>query len=111
MGSDYVKVAGKSEIPVGKMKAVRLEGKGILIANVNGNYYAINNKCTHASGDLTQGVLEGNIVTCPRHHAQFDVITGKLVSPPKVGPFHPKANDEPTYQVKVVGEDIMVKII
>jgi nitrite reductase/ring-hydroxylating ferredoxin subunit len=107
--SGYVRAAGKAEIPTGKMKVVKLEGKEVLIANVNGNYYAIGNRCTHAEGDLSQGVLEGNVVTCPRHHARFDVTTGKLVSPPKIGPFHPKANDEPAYAVKVENEDILVK--
>lgn len=109
MESSYVRVAGKAEVPVGKMKAFKLEGKEILIANVNENYYAIGNRCTHAGGDLSQGVLEGNIVTCPKHHAKFDVTTGKVISPPKIGLFHPKANDEPAYQVKVENENIMVK--
>ena len=104
MESSYVRVAGKTEIPVGKMKAVKLEGKEILIANVNENYYAIGNRCTHAGGDLSQGVLEGNIVTCPKHHAKFDVTTGKVVSQPKMGLFHPKVNDEPTYQARVDDE-------
>jgi nitrite reductase/ring-hydroxylating ferredoxin subunit len=107
--SGYVRVAGKAEVPVGKMKAVKLEGKEILIINVNGNYYAIGNKCTHAGGDLSQGVLEDNVVTCPKHHAKFDVTTGKVISPPKIGFLHPKANDEPTYQVKVENENILVK--
>lgn len=107
MEPGYVRVAGKAEIPVGKMKLV---GKEILIANVNGNYYAINDRCTHAGGDLSQGVLEGNIVTCPIHHAQYDVTTGKVVSHPKMRLFHPKAKDEPAYQVKVENEDIWVKL-
>jgi nitrite reductase/ring-hydroxylating ferredoxin subunit len=107
--SSYVRVAGKAEIPVGKMKAIKLEGKEILIVNVNENYYAIGSRCTHAGGDLSQGVLDGNFVTCPRHHARFDVTNGKVVSQPKMGLFHPKANDEPTYQVKVENENIMVK--
>jgi nitrite reductase/ring-hydroxylating ferredoxin subunit len=110
MESGYVRVAGKAEVPAGKMKAVKLEGKEILIANVNGNYYAINNTCTHAGGDLSQGVLEGNVVTCPKHHAKFDVTSGKLVSKPKIGFLHVNANDEPTYQVKVEDENIRVKL-
>jgi len=108
--SGYVRVAGKAEVPVGKMKAVKVEDKEVLIANVNGNYYAIGDRCTHAGGDLSQGVLEGNVVTCPRHHAKFDVTTGKVVSPPKIGFLHPKAKDEPAYQVKVEDENILVKI-
>jgi len=109
MESGYVRLAGKAEVPIGKMKAVKLEGKEILIANVDNNYYAIGNRCTHAGGDLSQGVLEGNVVTCPRHHAKFDVTTGKVVSHPKIGFLHPKAKDEPTYQIKVENENILIK--
>jgi 3-phenylpropionate/trans-cinnamate dioxygenase ferredoxin subunit len=108
--SGYVKVAGTTDVPVGKMKAFKLEGKEILIANVNGNFYAIGNRCTHQGTDLSQGKLEGNVVECPKHHAKFDVTTGKLVSKPKIGFLHVNANDEPTYQVKVEDENIMVKL-
>jgi 3-phenylpropionate/trans-cinnamate dioxygenase ferredoxin subunit len=110
MESEYVKVARKSEISVGTMKAAKVEGKEILIVNVSGNFYAIGQKCTHAGGDLSKGVLEGNVVTCPRHHAGFDVTTGKVVSHPKIGFLHPKAKDEPTYQIKIENENIMVKL-
>jgi len=64
-----VKVAETSEIPVGNLKVVKLEGKEILITNVDGNYYAIGNRCTHADVDLSKGRLEGNIIICPRHKA------------------------------------------
>lgn len=110
MESNFVKVAEKSEIPSGKMKAIKVEGKEILVANLNGNFYAISAKCTHASGDLPNGTLEGNVVTCPNHHAKFDVTNGKLVSPPKIGFFHPKANDAASFQVKVEQENILVKL-
>ena len=110
MESGYVKVAVKSEIPIGKMKMVKLGDKEVLIANVNGNYYAINNRCTHAGTDISQGTLEGNVVECPKHHAKFDVTTGKVVSPPKVAFFHPKIQDEPSYQVRIENEDIMVNL-
>jgi len=108
--SNYVRVAGITEVPVGKMKTVKLEGKEILIANVNGNFYAIANRCTHQGTDLSQGKLEDNVVECPKHHARFDVTTGKLISKPKIGFLHLSAKDEPTYQVKVDDENIMVKL-
>jgi nitrite reductase/ring-hydroxylating ferredoxin subunit len=92
------------------MKAVQLEDKEILIANLNGNYYAIGNRCTHAGGDLSHGVLEDNIVTCPKHHAKFDVTTGKVAAHPKMALLHPKAKDESTYQVKVENDNIMIKL-
>ncbi|MBS7279066.1 MAG: non-heme iron oxygenase ferredoxin subunit [Candidatus Freyarchaeota archaeon] len=103
----FVKVAEASEIPSGKVKKVELEGKEILIANVDGKYYAIGNKCTHMGGDLSKGSLSGNIVTCPRHKATFDVTSGKVVSGPKF-PLSPKIKDEKSYKVKVEGNDILV---
>lgn len=109
MDSDFVKVAEKSEIQPGTVKAVTLAGKNILLANVGGNFYAIDMKCTHAGGDLSKGTLEGNTITCPRHHAKFDVTNGKLVGQPKVGLFHPKANDTTAYQVKIDQETVFVK--
>jgi 3-phenylpropionate/trans-cinnamate dioxygenase ferredoxin subunit len=104
-----MKIAEKSEIPIGKMKKFESQGKEILIANVNGSFYAIDNLCTHARGDLSQGTLEGNIVTCPKHKSKFDVTTGKVISPPKMGLFHPKIKDETSYPVKIENEDILVK--
>lgn len=110
MESQFVKVASKSEVELGKMKALKVGDKDVLLANLGGKFYAIGWKCTHMGGDLSKGTLEGNIVTCPRHHAKFDVTTGKAVSPPKMPLIHPKANDEPTYEVKVDQENILVKL-
>jgi nitrite reductase/ring-hydroxylating ferredoxin subunit len=106
----FVKVAETSEIPAGKMKVIKVEEKEILMTNVDGNYYAIANRCTHAGGELSKGSLEGNIVTCPKHGAKFDVTTGKVVSGPKVLFMHPKIKDESSYEVKVEGKDVLLKI-
>ena len=106
---EFVKVAETSEVPIGKMKMVKLDGKEILIANVDGNYYAIGNRCAHAGGDLSKGSLSGNIITCPRHGAQFDVTTGKAILGPKVLAFRLKIKDEPSFEVKVEGKDILLK--
>lgn len=105
-----MKAAETSEIPIGNLKMVKLEGKEILITNVNGNYYALGNRCTHAGGDLSKGSLDGNIITCPRHGSKFDVTTGKVVSGPKILFFRPKIKDEPFYEVKVDGKNISLKI-
>ena len=110
MELDYVRVADKSEIPIGKTKKVVVQGKEILVANVNGIFYAIGNVCTHERGDLSQGTLEANIVTCPKHKSKFDVTSGKVVSPPKIGLFHPKIQDEPVYFVKTENGDILIKL-
>jgi nitrite reductase/ring-hydroxylating ferredoxin subunit len=105
----FVKVAESSEIPVGKMRMFRIGEKEYLVANVDGKYYAMGNRCTHAGADLSQGSLEGNVLTCPRHKAKFDVTTGKVISGPKIPLFHPKINDEPSYEVKVEGTALMLK--
>jgi nitrite reductase/ring-hydroxylating ferredoxin subunit len=105
----FVKVAETSEIPVGKMKTVKLEDKEVLITNVNGNYHAIADRCTHKGGDLSKGSLDGNIITCPVHGARFDVTTGKVISGPKILFFKPKINDEPSFEVKIEGNNVMLK--
>jgi 3-phenylpropionate/trans-cinnamate dioxygenase ferredoxin subunit len=105
----FVKIAETSEIPLGQMKAFKLAETEVLIANVNGTYYAIRNICTHMNGDLSKGKLEGHIVTCPKHKARFDITTGKVVSGPKMLLMHPKIQDEPTYMVKVEGKEILLE--
>jgi nitrite reductase/ring-hydroxylating ferredoxin subunit len=107
--SGYVRVADKSDIGMGKMKKVALDDIEILIVNVNGDYYAVNNMCTHFGGDLSEGLLEGNIVTCPNHQAKFDVTTGKVVSPPTEALGRPDIEDLSTYFLKVEDQHIMVK--
>ena len=107
---EFVKVAETLEIPVGSRKVVIVQEKEILITNIDGNYYAIGNKCTHASADLSQGSLEGNVVTCPKHKSKFDVTTGKVISGPKMLLIHPKIKDEPSYEVKVEGNALLLKI-
>lgn len=103
----YIKVARRDEIPVNQMKKVVAGGVNILLANVDGAYYAIANKCTHLGGSLAQGVLEGSTVKCPKHGAQFDVKTGKAVSDAKIGFVKMKVKDETCFPVKVEGEDIL----
>jgi len=106
----FVKVAETQEIPVGTMKMIKPGEKEILIVNLEGKFYAIGNKCTHMGGGLSKGTLEGNVVTCPRHGAKFEVMTGKSVAGPKIGFLRMKTGDEPAYEVKVEGNDILLKI-
>ena len=98
-----------SQVPEGKTKMFKIGQKEFLVANVNGKYYAIGNKCTHANADLSQGSLEGAIVTCPKHKSRFDVVTGKVVSGPKILLIHPKISDSPIFEVKVEGNSLFLK--
>jgi len=98
---DYTPVAQQNEIPPGTMKAVKIGKKDILITNINGQYHAIGNICTHFGGELDKGTLEGQVVTCRRHGAQFDVTTGKCLA-------RPAKKDEPVYAVKVENGNILI---
>jgi 3-phenylpropionate/trans-cinnamate dioxygenase ferredoxin subunit len=107
---EFVRVADKAELPANKMMIVVVGGKDVLLANVDGAYYAIANKCTHLGGSLAKGVLDGSIVTCPRHGSRFDVKTGKNVRGAKIGFIKMNVRDEESYAVKVEGADILVGI-
>jgi nitrite reductase/ring-hydroxylating ferredoxin subunit len=61
------------------MKHFEVEGKEIMIANIDGQYYALSDRCGHANASLLKGSLNGKVVTCPLHGAQFDVTTGRKV--------------------------------
>ena len=74
-----VMVGKASDIGEGKMTHVTAGGKEVLVANVEGNYYAINNTCNHAGAELHEGELSGKELTCPWHGAKWDVTTGGLV--------------------------------
>ena len=74
-----VEVASTQEIPAGNMKHVEIDGKEIAITNINGKYYAFDDRCGHSSARLSMGVINGNVVTCSFHGAQFDCTTGKKV--------------------------------
>jgi len=72
------KVCEVSDVAKGTMKGFTVKDKQILLANVDGNFYAMDAICSHMHGYLPSGKLERNIVICPVHRAQFDVTTGKV---------------------------------
>lgn len=74
-----VDIASIYEVPNGKMKRIEVDGKEILIANINGKFHALSDRCGHSNAPLSRGNLNGSIVTCPLHGAQFNVTTGRKV--------------------------------
>ena len=61
------------------MRKVTVAEQEVLLARVRGSFYAVNSKCPHMGGDLSQGTLEGSVLTCPLHHSQFDLADGRVV--------------------------------
>ncbi len=77
-----VKVGSVADIPPGSAKLVEVEGKRIAVFNVGGRYYAIDDTCPHRGGPLSEGTLQGEVVTCPWHGSKFNVATGAVLTPP-----------------------------
>lgn len=102
LSEDFVKVANTKDIQPSQMKEVEVDGENICVVNVEGKYYAIGSICTHEGGPLADGTLEGYEVECPWHNSKFDVRTGEVTSPPA-------SESEPAYEVKVDGNNILIK--
>ncbi|HUI93678.1 MAG TPA: Rieske 2Fe-2S domain-containing protein [Chitinivibrionales bacterium] len=73
------KIASANDIAQGGVKAFEVDGKEILIGNVEGKFYAAERRCGHMNAPCEMGTLRGHILTCPMHYAQFDIRTGKML--------------------------------
>lgn len=101
MAVRYVTVARTTDIAPGHVKCVEVEDYRLAICNVGGAFYCIENACTHDSGRLDQGELQGEEIICPRHGARFNVTTGKVTRMPATAALE-------TFPVKIVGKEIKV---
>jgi 3-phenylpropionate/trans-cinnamate dioxygenase ferredoxin subunit len=115
--ANFVEAAKVSELGDGAMKKVMLQEHEILLARAGDNYYAANNRCPHMSGDLSQGKLEGTVVTCPRHSSQFDLKDGSVVRwlkgsgvLSKIGGVLKSSRPLTTYKVTIEGDAVLVEI-
>ena len=115
--SNLVEVGKTSEFPVGTVKEVRTEGHEILLARVGDKYYAVDNRCPHLGGKLSQGKIEGTIVICPRHGSKFDLRDGQVVRwlngsglMSKIGRALKSPRSLKTYNVDVQQDKILIEI-
>lgn len=81
---NYLPVCEVDELPEGERLFLDLGEKPVVIFNVGGDFYAIDDKCTHDDGPLGEGDLDGCEITCPRHGARFDIRTGDVLTLPAV---------------------------
>ena len=128
---DFVEVAKIDEVPPGRMKHIELDGKEIMIVNLDGKFYALNDRCSHTNAPLSMGHIQDGIITCPMHGARFDITTGKKVSDPKMPSFNIdslpvnmqkyleyagqllsriKTYDQDNYEVRLEGNSIMLRL-
>ena len=97
----WMAVAKESEISAGQMKTVLVQGKEIVIYNVDGKLYATSSTCLHEEGPLGFGTLEKNTVTCPLHGWRYDVTNGRHLGP------EPGVLE--TFQVKAENGEILLE--
>jgi 3-phenylpropionate/trans-cinnamate dioxygenase ferredoxin subunit len=99
--AEFVKVASVGDVKPGQMKCVTLGRKRVGLANVDGEYLAFDDTCTHEEASLTEGELFGDVVECPLHGAAFNLRTGAVESFPATVPL-------PVYAVRIEGDEIQV---
>jgi nitrite reductase/ring-hydroxylating ferredoxin subunit len=106
----FAALAKVNEVLPGGMKAIDRAGRKIVICNYDNTFYAVERQCSHQGASLDMGTLDGYILTCPLHYAQFDIRSGEALSGPvPPDPRHPTGNLA-TYPVKVETDTIKVEI-
>lgn len=107
------RVCQVSEIPPGSMKGFTVKGRKILLANIGGSLHAMDAVCSHMQGYLPDGKIDGKTVTCPVHHSQYDVTTGKVVrnvSLPVRMLTRRSATDLATFRTEVKERSVFVEV-
>lgn len=100
--SDWVVVAPAELIKPGDFRLVDVDDITVMVINIEGEFYAIEDICTHDGGTLSDGEIEACEIICPRHGARFDIRTGVVTAPPAY-------EDLPTYAVRIVDGMVQVR--
>jgi 3-phenylpropionate/trans-cinnamate dioxygenase ferredoxin subunit len=100
---NWLDVASTDELAPGKRRVVDADGVAVAVFNLGGEYFAIQDICTHDGGELARGELEGEVIVCPRHGARFSVKTGSVLGPPAY-------EDIRTFPVRVVDGRVQVEV-
>ena|SRR5215207_3999754 len=99
--AEFVTAATTDEIQPGDRIVVEIDDVWVVIFNVGGKYYALEDMCSHEEYYLSEGTIDGYAIECAKHGAQFDVRNGKVLAPPAVTPVK-------WYEVRVVNNEVQV---
>lgn len=100
----FTKAIAVTDLPPGTKKTVMVVGKKVAVANVDGDFFAIDDTCSHAQCSLgTEGFLDGSLIICGCHGSQFDVTNGKVLS-------LPAPVDVASYETKVENGEVLINI-
>ncbi len=101
--SDFQRVCRVSDLPEGGKMVVEVGDRLVALFHVGGEFWAIDDLCTHDGGPLAEGKLEDHVIECPRHGARFDIRTGRVLC-------MPATQDTAAHDVKVEGNQVFVRI-
>ena len=101
--SRWIDVATVYDLPPGHRRVVDVDGVAVAVFNIDGEYSAIRDACTHDGGILSNGELQGDVIVCPRHGARFSIRTGAVLGPPAY-------EDLETYFVRVSQGKVQIEI-
>lgn len=103
MALQYVTFLNKDELGLGQREVFDVGNRSVLLMNIDGEFYAVENMCSHAEYELADGELDGCSLHCPQHGAAFDVRTGEALSAPAVQPIR-------IYPTRLDGDDVQVEV-
>jgi 3-phenylpropionate/trans-cinnamate dioxygenase ferredoxin component len=101
--SNFVRVCRVSDVPEGRHGVFEAGDRFVAVFHVGGQFYVLDDCCTHDGGPLGEGRLEGFAIECPRHGAKFDIRDGRVLSMPAV-------SDTQSYPVKIEGGEVLARL-
>ena len=101
--SEFVPVAKVSDLPDPGKRLLEVDERLVVLLHVGGEFFCVDDVCTHDGGPLADGKLENHQLACPRHGAKFDIRTGRALT-------MPATEDTIVHEVKVEGDDVLVRI-
>lgn len=101
--SDFVRVCNVDDIPDPGKDVFEIGDRFVMVAHLDGEWYALDDTCTHDGGPLGEGHFDGYCIVCPRHGAKFDLATGAAMSMPAV-------TATTKHDVKVEGGGVYVRL-
>ncbi len=103
MADNFVALASLADVLPGKMFRAVHQGKAYLLANIEGEIYAVDDMCTHEDASLFKGSLHDDCVKCPLHGSRFRLATGEALD-------EPAEENLNTYAVRIDGDNILVAV-
>ena len=101
--SDFIPACKTTEVPLGGKLSLEIEDRFVVIAHIDGEYYCIDDVCTHDGGTLGDGEIDGHCLVCPRHGAKFDVRNGDAIT-------MPATEATASHEVRIDGDQILIRL-